>query len=241
MRRKLSSRVIKVEALSDSDIKKMFSLFSQYYENLEYQKFKQDMLKKTSVILLFNEEKEIKGFSTFVFFDETIGDKEITSIFSGDTVIDKKYWGLNVLKMAFFKVLVKHKIKNPKKDFYWYLITKGYKTYLLLANNFINYYPRYDKETPAFEYELINTLSKRLFGDVYQDKQMVLKTANLYDRLKIDVAPIEKKLLLENPKIAYFEKMNPGWQEGDELCCIGRVDLALASNFLLKSFKKVIS
>lgn len=240
MNSKLFSKVINVKKLHEDDFKKMFALFSEYYENISFEKFKKDMLKKDCVIMLFNSEKLMKGFSSYVLLKKMLDQKEYLVLFSGDTVIDKDYWGQNVLSMAFFRVLVENKLKNPNTPFYWFLITKGYKTYLLLANNFATYFPRYDKPTDSFHLGLISSIGKELFGKHYDEESNTLKMANTTDRLKVDVAPIEKKLLMENPKIEFFEKSNPNWINGDELCCIGKVDLGLAKKFLIRSIRKKI-
>jgi hypothetical protein len=45
-----------------------------------------------------------------------------------------------------FKLIIKLRVKYPFNEFYWLLISKGYKTYLLLANNYYVYYPNVNGE-----------------------------------------------------------------------------------------------
>jgi len=46
--------------------------------------------------------------------------------------------------MAFAKHLLLAKIRTPGRRVYWFLISKGYKTYLLLARTFLGFLPRRD-------------------------------------------------------------------------------------------------
>ena len=75
----------------------------------------------------------------------------------------------------------------PGDDLYWFLISKGYKTYLLLTNNFYNYYPnvnggdeRYRRVTEAY--------CEALFPEAFDRKRMLLDFGNEYVCLKGDVA-----------------------------------------------------
>ena len=59
------------------------------------------------------------------------------------------------------------RLKNPFTPVWWFLISKGYKTYLLLANNFINYYPRYELPTPPLYKDLIGQSALKLYPENY--------------------------------------------------------------------------
>jgi hypothetical protein len=238
----LKAQTVRVNELTEKHRKEMFELFSRYYENIKEDKFYDDLDSKDRVIVLTDsEEGKIRGFSTLLDIKTTIDGERIYGLFSGDTVIDCNFWGGTALTMEFFKNVMLAKAKHPTHEVYWFLISKGYKTYLLLANNFKTYYPRFDKQTPSKHNEIIENFATQLFGSEMYDKEtLILKCANKFDRLKDTVAPISNELALKNPKIAYFEKMNPNWQEGDELCCIGRIDMGLAIKYLGRTFKKRI-
>ena len=65
--------------------------------------------------------------------------------------LNKQFWGSPALGIQFLIYLWKLKIKSITRPVYWFLISKGYKTYLLMANNFSEHYPRFEKSTPTFE------------------------------------------------------------------------------------------
>jgi hypothetical protein len=240
---KLKAKTFLVSKVTDSYLDEMFCLFKKYYENVDENKFKNDFRSKDKVIVLTDIDKNLRGFSTIKRINIDIERKKVHGIFSGDTVLDSNFWGGNELAIEFFKNVVKEKLKKPNKELYWFLISKGYKTYLLLANNFETYYPRFDRPIPLKELEILHLFAKAEYGNLYEEKSMLLKTAGKHDRLKYTVAPINEALKAKNPKIAFFEKMNPSWKDGDELCCIGAVDAGLVKKFcyrsMVKKFKKI--
>ena len=54
----------------------------------------------------------------------------------------------------------------------------------------------------------------------------------------LDLAKAVEDRFLEHPDIRYFLERNPGHAAGDELCCLGRIDLALWSSYMLKLVRR---
>jgi len=240
---KLYYKTLRVEKLQSHQIERMYFVFSRYYQDTCLNKFKDDLLKKDSVFLLFDDtEHAIQGFSTIVNINLKIDEKKIRGVFSGDTVIEKKYWGQGTLGKAFLKYLFMQKVKSPFKPLYWYLISKGYKTYLLMANNFNTHYPRYEKDTPPMEQKILNAFGHNLYPKEYNIKTGLIAFSsndNLKDSLKTKAAPITEGMLNENPKISFFNKKNPNWIKGDELACIAQMTLFMPIYYQLKIFIKL--
>ena len=38
------------------------------------------------------------------------------------------------------------------------------------------------------------------------------------------------------PRVAFFERSNPGWAQGDELLCLARMDLVMPVRYALKAW-----
>jgi len=235
---KLFSHTVKISKLKDYEVDRMYELFMTYYDNTRKEKFLKDLLNKDKVILLRDKkEKNIQGFSTIKFIEKHIQSKKVFGLFSGDTIIHVDFWGQTALTMEFFKNLMLFKLAHPFSPFYWFLISKGFKTYLLLTNNFCNYYPRFDKPTPLYHNEIIDSFANEVLGDSYDQEHGILRCANQFDRLRGEVAPIDDKAL-KNPNIKFFQDKNTKWMQGDELCCIGGVDLGLITKYLLRTYRK---
>jgi hypothetical protein len=238
--KKLFAKTLIINKLTDADIDVMYKLFEKYYENTDKVKFISDLKDKTSVILLkCKNKKNIIGFSTIKELEIYVGGKKIRSIFSGDTIIDSGYRGQASFAIEFFKNIITHKLKSPFTPHYWFLISKGYKTYLILTKNYCHYYPRFDQETPKDEEKVLDALGESLFGSDYNPDTKILKHSGKTDSLKSAVAPIDAKSL-QNPNIHFFASRNPGWASGDELCCIGKSDLSLISTFISRTALKLL-
>ncbi|MEZ0372201.1 MAG: hypothetical protein ACAI44_24145 [Candidatus Sericytochromatia bacterium] len=243
--KKLNAACVRVNSLKPAEIDEMFRLFCDYYANVSYEQFKTDLLKKEHVFVMRDPRlPDIKGFSTIVAVEATTVGKDAgrtaRGFFSGDTVIHQDYWGQGALGIAFLKFLFLQKLRRPFSPLYWFLISKGYKTYLMMANNFACYYPRYDQPTPPDIQVLLDSFATQLYPESYQPATglIVHPEDQAKDRLKTQVAPICEKLLLENPRIAFFAERNPGWKQGDELACLGEMTFMMPFEYQFKLLRK---
>ncbi|GAB4409414.1 MAG: hypothetical protein OHK0056_11410 [Bacteriovoracaceae bacterium] len=239
--KKLKAQTVDVQKIGHNTRKEMFELFQNFYDNVSFEQFCIDMNNKTSVIILTSAHKKIRGFSTLTSFDVIQDGVEQHIIYSGDTIIDPSYWGTAALTMEFLKNIIKAKLRRPFKPVWWFLISKGYKTYLLMANNFINYFPRYDRSTPENTVHLMHEISQRLFpGRLDKNRGVLVFDDGRHEKLKEFVAPITDVMKQKSPKIRFFAERNPNWQAGEELICLGEVSLLLAIVHPLKVLKKTI-
>lgn len=238
---RLRGEVVATARLSGAQRDQMWAVFSRYYAAVSREKFEADLAEKPQVILLSDTgDRRIQGFSTLQVYARTLQGRRFLAVYSGDTVTDEAYWGQPALQRTFTRFLIRTKLYNPHLPVYWYLISKGYKTYLLLARNFPTHYPRHDRPTPRFAQAVIDLLSKDKFGDAYRPEQGVLRFETCQGRLKRGVAPVDEALLAF-PDIRFFVQQNPRHAEGDELCCLGRVDLAFPTYFLTRQLTKSLT
>ena len=80
---------------------------------------------------------------------------------------------------------------------------------------------------------ILDRLAKTRFPDAWRPERGVLVFDGDHGRLRAQVAPIDESLL-EAPDVRFFHERNPGHTQGDELCCIGRVDAALWGFYMSK-------
>lgn len=239
-KRALTSSFRSVDAISAPEILAMHKLFTQFYANADAETFLKDLSKKSGAILVHDPESgEIRGFSTVMTMPLWDGEREVLGVFSGDTILDPAYWGDRALKDGFARYLVKLLITKPGTPIYWLLISKGYKTYLLLANNFGNYYPRHDRPNDPKLKRLVEAYCHKMFPGKYDELNGVLDFGNGSQCLKEEVAPITEEAMAAEPAIRYFAERNPEWQRGVELPCVGEVSLSLLWPYLDKQRKKL--
>ncbi len=176
----LTGKLEMIHLLSDSDIEKMFNLMGTHYELMTFSKFREDLLEKDGAIVLRNERDEIEGFSTYKFITTNFKGDEVASVFSGDTIINKEYWGSPALFNTFGLLLYKLMNDNKGKKCYWFLISKGYRTYFLLPLYFEIFYPRVDKETPEYEKGLIRHLAELKYPEAFIPELGIIKAKSDY-------------------------------------------------------------
>lgn len=220
---KLSSRYVPLQRLSPAETQRMYAIFSQYYQNTTQQTFLDDLSRKSGVILArTRKSKRIVGFSTLTDFDITVGGKRARGLFSGDTIVEPAYWGVRCLHVAFYLQLLRVRLRHPLTPLYWLLISKGYKTYLLLTRNFYAYFP--DRNTPDSPLQqVVSAYSQQLFPEAFDPQRMLLDFGEGAQHLKEDVAGITPQMCAQDADIAYFEQCNPSWRRGTELPCAGEV------------------
>jgi hypothetical protein len=142
----LVARFRSIDDISPGDILAMHGLFSGYYENTDIATFIADLSKKSGAILVHEKGGgPLRGFSTITTLPLPEAGENAIGVFSGDTILHHEYWGDRSLKDGFVRYMLKLKLSNPLRRVYWLLISKGYKTYLLMAKNFVEYYPRHDR------------------------------------------------------------------------------------------------
>ena len=207
----LKGKSVLTENLTASQIKKMYSIMTKYYDNITEENFLIDLNKKCDVILLCNENDVIHGFTTLAIFPY---DEHTQLLFSGDTIIEQEYWGNNDLSHAWIINALSHAEKFKGKT-YWLLLTKGYKTYKFLHTFFNTFYPRVDTETPYPLQKIIDKFAREQFGDKYQNGVLVEGK----DFLKGKYAVIDDTKL-KDKNTAFFLEKNPNYKFGNELVCL---------------------
>ncbi|MCK0152977.1 hypothetical protein MWU49_04625 [Alcanivorax sp. S6407] len=197
------------------------------------------MAEKDGVFLVEDRSAgRIVGFSTMKTLDMQMGNKTVKGVFSGDTIIEEQYWGNKALHVAFFLRMIREKLRHPFRPMFWLLISKGYKTYLLMANNFLNYYPNPEKHCDKLE-GLVDNYCEMLFEPYYCPKNKLLDFGGDYTHLKSGVAQITDEMRASNEKIHFFEKRNATWQRGTELPCVGEVSYSLILNYPFTLLRKM--
>lgn len=213
----LNTKIVKKKALTLDLLENLFKIFDQYYDNVSFKQFQKDIIEKTHCILLF-DNKKVVGFST-VFLGEC-SKTGATILFSGDTILEKAYWGQKILQQAFYKMMWLACIKRPMKPVYWMLMSKGFKTYLLMRNNFPRSYPNVQQNVPdGAIFDSYNNYYSNKFGNHFSSKKNLLFFDESKGNLKSGIVPITQDER-QHPEISFFLKKNPDFEKGNELACV---------------------
>lgn len=211
-----------VDRLSAADREEMFALFTRYYDRVERPVFEADLAGKQRLIRMFDQEGRLAGFSTIQLIEGHEAGRRTLTLFSGDTVVDRDCWGQKWLQRAFSRELLRLRLRHPWRRLYWFLISKGYKTYLLMRNNF-TMYPNHERPTPPAVQATLERVARLKFGARYDPARGVVAFP-AGTAVKPEVADVPA-LDAASPDVRFFLEKNPGWADGDELCCLAEIRL----------------
>lgn len=233
---KLRGSVELVETCDKNTRQRLYEIFIKYYSSTDKITFEQDINEKQWVLIMKDNNGIIQGFTTMMLYDFVFQGKRIRTVFSGNTIIEKDFWGSGVLSKTWSHFMAYLKLSEPDIPLYWYLISSGYRTYLFLPLFYKEFYPRYDKTTPRFEAQLIEALGRMKFPDEYSGG--LVRPIVPRECLQQSIAqPSERKL--KNPHVAFFLKKNPGYLLGDELVCLTEFSFENNLNAAQVAMKKV--
>jgi hypothetical protein len=227
------ARVVPVRALSAADRDAMFSLFDRYYADVTRARFEADLAAKDHVIALKDPSGAWVGFSTLAQVTVEVGGVAHRGVYSGDTVLDEAHWGSGALGRAFLGYLLRVRLRHPLQPLWWFLISKGYKTYLLMANNFPEHWPRFEEPTPPDIEALRGAFAGRAFGAAWRPELGVVRFQAPSGRLRSGVAAPDEAALAR-PRVAFFLASNPGWAAGDELVCVASMGWTMPLRYAWK-------
>lgn len=222
---RLQAQVVRRSRLSAAQRAEMLALMQHCYTGVEPQRFFADLDAKAHVILLTAARGgRLAGFSTIRMARATCAGRPVDVLFSGDTVIHPDFWGQKALQQAFLTFAIGQRLRAPHRPLYWLLLTKGYRTYLLLTNHFPRAFPRYDADLRPEERALAGALAAAWWPDAWDPTRGVLHFPGGHDRVAVGVAPLEGAVA-DNPHVRFFCAANPGHADGDELVCLAELRL----------------
>ena len=220
---RLVSEITTARRLSVAQKETMYQLMTAHYDNVSRPQFDQDLAEKDFVILLRDSnDGQVCGFSTQKLMPIVVDDVPVRAIFSGDTIIARAFWGEQELGRAWSRLVAEIRNERPEQPLYWFLISKGYRTYLFLPLFFHDFYPRFDRPTPAHEQKVLDLLALSRYPLHYDLCRGLVVFPESHGNLKGDLAEISEHRL-RNPHIRYFLERNPGYVKGDELACLAEI------------------
>ena len=191
--------------LREADVVAMERLYREFYVGADEADFRRDLAEKDYAILL--RGTGVCGFSTMKLVEVA----EMRVLFSGDTVVETSQRGQWGLAGGFGHMIKFVECMFPDETAYWFLISKGARTYRFLPTFFRRYVPGPVADV-ALSARLAHVASA-LYPREYNPATGVLHFVGKKDRLRGD-------LLRMDTESVRFRALNPGWMNGDELCCL---------------------
>jgi hypothetical protein len=224
--RRLVASVVAHTTITLEERRQMFALLRAHFAGTERTRFEADLREKETVILLRDASSgAVQGFSTLMRMTAHLDEKEVVAFFSGDTIIDRHYWGESTLSRTWGQVVFDEAdriiAERPGTSVYWFLICSGYKTWRFLPVFFRKFYPNADRPTPSDVQRLLDALATHKFGDEYLPASGIVRFRRATP-LRCGVADVTEERL-RDPRVAFFARVNPGHEAGDELACLAEI------------------
>lgn len=215
--------IVPPDALSPGQRDQMFALFSTHYADVTRNCFEADLAVKTWVILLVDEQQIIRGFSTQETYAIEHAGVTRQVLFSGDTIVDPACWGSQELVRGWCAVAARMLREAGSTPCYWFLISKGYRTYLYLPLFFKCYHPHHEGTGLDLK-SLLDSVAKAKFGSCYDSRSELIRFEPALGRLAAGLNEIPQNRE-HDPAVSYFLQRNPDFAHGVELACLAPISL----------------
>ncbi len=138
-------------------------------------------------------------------------------IYTGNVIFEPGLRGFSMVQRIGFQCYLEARVRQPLTPVWLFYDTFSYKSYLMLANNFGTFWPRFDKPQPPEVDELFDRLGRHRYGAGWDVERGLCRGGER--RLKQGVADVTEDLLT-NPHVRYFAERNPGYAKGDMLAVL---------------------
>lgn len=227
----LTSSVRNVASLTLMERDGMHELMTAHYEAVSRERFDKDLSAKDEVLLLHDAEATLRGFTTIVW-NPTGRIDEGDILFSGDTIIDQRCWGTQELVRAFCRRAGEWKTAS-ERPLFWFLISKGHRTYMYLPLFARRFFPHPDVVEAGWE-TLAGKVAAEMFGDCWKPSEGVIRFSASQGRLREELVAERVK----SPWVQYFLERNPGHLHGEELVCLTEMDDSNLRRVALAAFRE---
>jgi hypothetical protein len=234
---RLKGSVMRREELTGAECERLYDLFAKSYLHIDRATFDRDQAEKDWVLLLSDTTGAVQGFTTLKLYELTLQGRPLRAVFSGNTIIDRGFWGEQELVTTWCTWMAELKSQRPRVPLYWFLVCSGYRTYLYLPLFFRRFFPRCDEATPEFEGTLIDALGQMKFRHEYGDG--IVRVAKPRECLRAELAT-PRSAKLKSPHVRFFFDKNPGCFRGDELVCVTEFSLENTKRLAHEAARKVL-
>jgi hypothetical protein len=219
--------------IREAERERMFELFARSYVSISRAQFLEDLSWKSHAGILRDRAGVIQGFTTIAVNPKGFS-ADYDVLFSGDTIISPDHWGTQELVRGFCRTAGHLGAENRK--LYWYLISKGHRTYLYLPLFCRRFYP--DRRGQHEDLRRIaEDCSAFLYPEAWRGDLGILKFQDSHGELSPELAQTTHDRA-SHADVAFFLQRNPGFERGDELVCVTELSAdnlrGFAKRFLLE-------
>jgi len=216
---RLHGSILPIEQVCREDRDTMYALMAACYANIRRTAFEADLDAKHWLVQLRSRATgELVGFSTQVLLQVDVLSTTVDALYSGDTVVDRCHWGDPALAHVWGNFALDLINRNTSRPLYWFLTSKGFRTYRFLPLFFCEFYPRADMPTPSWDRAVLDALGVRVASTRFDRASQIIRADGAKDFLKAEIGAPQSRMTKDR-HVRFFVESNPGHARGDELCC----------------------
>lgn len=239
----LTYKLVAQRTVLIEDRERMYELMQQNYVGVELDTFRSDLEAKDFVGLIRDSSNDLQGFTTYVVNPKGFVHQDYNLLFSGDTIIAPDHWGSQIMMKGWSYTIGQIIAGDKTKKWYWYLLTKGHRTYMYLPLFFKKYYPHIEVEDTVLK-RIAHEGSSHMYPNNWFPDLGVLKfpdNAGAMNQEHIDATYKKQR----SRYVAFYLEKNPYFYNADELVCIAplEVDNLMRSShtYALEGYKNPIA
>lgn len=176
------------------------------------------------VVIYWDDRDELLGLVTLDMRHERFMGRDVVAIYTGNTWIAPHMRGKNLIQRLGFESFVRSSVRWPRAEKFWFFGSNSYKSYLALARNFRDYWPRPDRAIPAWESAYMLHLTRAIYHADVDPARMVYEAESARSFNEDETRVPEA--LTGDRDVRFFVDRNPHYAKGAKLMCLGPLTLA---------------
>ncbi len=211
--------------------------FVQRYYDTE-RDYVEELIRHHGSIALFRAPGGVNlvGLAALDVYPTTFEGRKVAVIFTSHVMLDEAYRGHNLLQRLGWRTFLRTRRRFPLLPIYWFFDAFGHRSYLLLARNFRDFWPRYDRPVPPWERGFMDHLAREMYRDAWQPELGIVRRSG-HKRLRPGAAPVDAELA-SDPHLAFYTRANPGHGAGDMLVCLCPLSIANLATLGLRAWRR---
>lgn len=214
-----------IRSISVSGLRQMYEVFAACHDEPSLDVFIRELGQKSgAVIMRRKRDDRIVGFATQTVSRQDVDGRSVLTVLSDDVVVLPAYWPQCDLGEALRAMLLQLKLRHPLTQVYWCQLARHFRSYLLMADHAQKVFPG-PAGADARQRRVAQMLGKQLFPEAFDSKKMLLSfSGDHIVRPNLAITDITPALAAQDPRIALFKKLNPGWRRGTALLGVTAFD-----------------
>ena len=214
----MNGRLVARTELDEADAVDMYRLMARHFAGVDEPDFRTDLAEKDWILLLEDERQGLLGFSTLRVDHDRFAGRELTVVYSGDTIVEPGAWGTVALPRTWIRSVRWLHERLGTGPLVWLLLTSGYRTYRFLPIFCRRFHAGPTVPEGGELARMADHLARRRFGERYDPGTGIVRLPHP-QRLRKPLLDIPAGRL-EDPHVRRFLRLNPGYADGDELVCL---------------------